>query len=185
MKKSRNLLLLCSLLLMFVGCGGSSGGDGGTDNSNPDQTVIGVLQVDKSAYNFGNVTVGNTATLSVIISNTGTGNLSIDDIAISDPIDFAIAPGECGSGPFTLAAGMSCAVMVTFSPSVEGSYSESIRITSDDADTSTAAVTLTGEGKAISAYSVALNQIETDCSTGKVTAYVSVTDQDGFAVTET
>ena len=191
MKKSRNFLLLCSLLLIFAGmagmlvaCGGGGGGEGDTSSLNPDHTLTGQLQSSKSTYNFGNVTIGNTATLSVIISNAGTGNLSISGLTLSDNTNFTVAPGECGSFPYTLSAGSSCAVIVAFSPIVEGSFSETLSITSDDADKPTAAVTLIGEGKAVSAYSVALNQIETDCSTGKVTAYVSVTDQDGFAVTD-
>lgn len=189
MKKSRNFLLLCSLLLifasmagMFVGCGGGGGSDNGNTN-NPDQTLTSNLQLSKSVYNFGNVTLGNTATLSVIISNTGTKNLSVTELTLSDYNNFSIDPSECGSGPCTVAAGMSCAIMVTFSPTVEGSYSEMLSITSDDADTPINTVTLTGDGKTISTYSVALNQVEPDCSTDTVTAYVSVTDQEGFAVT--
>jgi Ca-activated chloride channel homolog len=192
MKSSKIFLLLCSLFLMFasmtgviVGCGGSGGGGGGgTNNLDPGQTQTSNLQFSKSAYNFGNVTLGNAATLSVVVNNTGTTNLSITDLTLSDNNNFAIDQSAWGSGPHTVAAGMSGTIMVTFSPTVEASYSETLSITSDDAVNPTVAVALTGEGEAVSAYSVALNQVETDCSTNTVTAYVSVTDQDGFAVTD-
>jgi VWFA-related protein len=186
MKSGRNLITLCTLFLiiasmafMLFGCGGGS-----SNNSNAAQIQTGDLELSKSAYNFGNVTIGNTATLSVIISNTGTDTLSITNFALSDNSNFAIDPGECGTAPYSIAAGMSCAVIVTFSPTAEGSYSETLSITSDDPNTPTATATLTGEGTTISAYTVTLNQIETDCSTNTVTAYVSVTDQEGFAVTD-
>jgi VWFA-related protein len=188
MKRNGNFLLLCSFFLIFtgmiVGCSGSVGNNDDKNDLNPDQHQTGNLQLCKSTYNFGNVTLGNAATLSVTISNVGTANLSITDITLSDNNNFTIDPNECGSGPYTVAAGLSCAVIVTFSPTAEGSYSETLSITSDDTDTPTAAATLTGEGKTISAYTVALNQIETNCPTDTVTAYVSVTDQDGFAVTD-
>jgi VWFA-related protein len=183
MKRSNNFLLLCTLLLTFAGLlGGCGGSSGGGDTNNVIET--GDLQLSKSSYNFGDVTLGNTATLSVIINNTGTGNVVITELTLSDNTNFAIDSSECGSGPYTIAAGMSCSIIVTFSPKDEGSYSEMLTITSNDADTPAAAVTLTGEGTRISAYSVALNQLVTDCATDTVTAYISVTDQDGFAVTD-
>lgn len=184
MKLGKNFLLLCTSLLIFagitgmlVGCGGgsSSGSGGNTQAAN--------LDLSKSTYNFGNVTLGNSATLSVIISNTGNCDLSVKSFTLSDNTNFAIDSSDCGSGTCTVGAGLSCTVVVTFSPTAEGSYSETLSITSDDADTPTATVTLTGQGTSISAYSVVLNQVETDCSAGTVTAYISVTDQDGFAVT--
>ena len=181
MKVGKKFLLLGSFLLIFaamtgmlVGCGGSSssGGSNGGDTEAPN------LELSKATYNFGNVTLGNSATLSVIINNTGSKNLSITKLTISNNTNFSIDP----SGSFTVAAGLNRTVNVTFTPTVEGSYSEKLTITSNDADTPTATVTLTGEGVTVSAYSVVLNQIETDCSAGTVKAYVSVTDQEGFAV---
>jgi VWFA-related protein len=180
MKLSKKLLLLCTSLLIVAGMTGMLVGCGGGSSSNsPSNNQTGNLELSKSTYNFGNVTLGNAATLSVIISNTGTKDLSITQLTLSDNSNFAIDP----SGPCTVAAGLNCTFNITFSPTVEGSYSETLNIASDDADTPTATVTLTGEGKTISTYSVVLNQVETDCSKGTVTAYISVTDQEGFAVT--
>ncbi len=180
----KNFLLLCTSLLIFagitgmlVGCGGSSSsGSGGT-------TQAANLALSKSTYNFGNVTLGNAATLSVIISNTGGCDLSVKKFTLSDNVNFAIDSSDCGSGTCTVGAGLSCTVILTFSPTAEGSYSETLSITSDDADTPTATVTLTGQGTTISASSVVLNQVETDCSKNTVTVYISVIDQDGFPVT--
>jgi VWFA-related protein len=188
MRWSKNFLLVGSVLLIssvmsgiLFGCGGG-GGDANNGNTDIAQTVN--LQLNKTDFNFGNVTLGNAATVSVIISNTGTRNLSIESITLSENNNFTIDPGECGTDPYSIAAGTSCSVNATFAPIVEGSFSETLTIVSEDENNPTATVSFTGEGTALSAYSVALNQVETDCSTHTVTAYVSVADQEGFAVTD-
>lgn len=173
MKTSKALGLLCGIFMMFswmlVGCGG-----GGSDSAAPAP----ILSVDQSAYDFGSVTTGKTATLQATVSNDGTADLSVDDLTISDLTNFTIASGTCGAAPYTLAAGEDCTVVLTFTPTTVDIFSETLTLSSNDGDFS---VALSGEGTAAAELNVSLNQIDTDaCPTIK--AYVTVTDQNDFLV---
>jgi VWFA-related protein len=155
-----------------MGCGGSSSNSSNTAASAPN------LIVYQDSYDFGSVTVGKTATLLVTVSNTGTASLSVDDLTMSDLVNFSIASGSCGSAPYNLDAGADCELELTFTPTEVNSFSETLVISSNDGDYS---VTLTGEGTEATALTVNLNQIDTvGCPTIK--AYVTVTDQNGFSV---
>jgi VWFA-related protein len=182
MKAGKKFLLqACGLLLIIsgvtMGCG--AGSSGSSDGSDGDPTTIAPnLVIDQASYDFGNVTVGKTATLQVMISNTGSADLSVDDLTISDSVNFALTSDTCGTAPYTLAAGADCTVVVTFTPTVTGSYSEVLDISSNDGDFSAG---LTAVGTEATALTVNLNQIDpVDCPTIK--AYVTVTDQNGFLV---
>ena len=174
MKASKRFVLLtCGLLLIISGmtmaCGGGGGG-----STTPAPNLV----VDQASYDFGNVTVGKTATLQVLVSNTGSADLSVDDLTISDLVNFTIASGTCGSAPYTLAAGADCTVVLTFTPTAVGTYSEDLDISSNDGDFS---ASLAGVGTEATALTVNLNQIDpVGCPTIK--AYVTVTDQNGFLV---
>ncbi len=76
-----------------------------------------------SSLTFGNVAVGATsAPQTVTIANTGTAPGTVPALG-TDTADFAISGGTCGAAPFTLAAGASCTVAVTFSPTTAGPLS--------------------------------------------------------------
>jgi hypothetical protein len=93
-----------------------------------------------SSVNFGDQFVGTTsASRGVTMTNTGTGTLNITSIVASG--DFAQG-NTCGS---TLGAGLSCAINITFTPSISGTRTGSITIT-DNASTSPQVVALTGNG---------------------------------------
>lgn len=86
---------------------------------------------------FGDITVGQTATKQLTISNTGNRALTVNSITF--PTDF--------SGGFvgTIAAGGSQVVNVTFSPTVEQAYSDVITVLSNKTSgTNTRAVTGNG-----------------------------------------
>jgi len=96
--------------------------------------------VSPSSLSFGNVAAGTmTASKAITLSNSGSGPLSIGSITASG--DFAQS-NNCGS---SLAAGNSCTVNVTFSPTIAGAVTGAMTFT-DGASTSPQLVTLTGTG---------------------------------------
>jgi hypothetical protein len=88
------------------------------------------------------------AVQTVTLSNTGTGPLTIASIATTgaNAADFARSGGTCAS---TLAAGASCTVGVTFTPTAGGARSTTLRFTDNSNNTaaSTQDVALTGTGQ--------------------------------------
>jgi sugar lactone lactonase YvrE len=106
-----------------------------TDSVNPNND----LQVP-----FGSVQQGATSDQTVTITNTGTADLVIGTIANANPLaaPFSISANTC-SGQ-TLAPSGTCALTVRFAPSANGSFSDSFDIPSDDPDTATVAITVSG-----------------------------------------
>src|SRR4029077_19294133 len=97
---------------------------------------------------FGDQQVGTkSASQTVTLSNTGSGQLTITSIAASG--DFA-ATTDCGS---TLDSGASCSIFVTFTPTAVGPLSGLITITDDGAG-NPQTVPLNGNGVGVAAASV-------------------------------
>jgi hypothetical protein len=92
--------------------------------------------------NVGTTSPPQTATL----TNTGSAAMTISSIGITgtNAGDFA-QTNNCPLGPNTLAAGTSCTISVTFTPSASGSRSASLSV-SDDAPGSPHTVALSGTG---------------------------------------
>jgi len=74
------------------------------------------ISVTPSAYDFGETETNTTLETTLTISNTGTGDLSLDTITITgtDASDFTITTDNC-SGQ-TLSPEAECTVTVAFSP---------------------------------------------------------------------
>ncbi len=108
------------------------------------------IGTDPTALSFGSVQSGQTKTLEVTINSRGTGNLGITDIDKSGSAMFTVdvtgGSNPCGSTSVTLAAGDSCTVEVTFAPTNLVAQTGSLDITSDDPDTATMQVPLSGIG---------------------------------------
>jgi YVTN family beta-propeller protein len=83
----------------------------------------------------------------VTLKNTGNGALTISGIATSDSTVFAISANTCPISPSTLGAGASCDVSVVFHPTVTGTVTGTLTITSN-APGSPHVVGLSGTGKA-------------------------------------
>jgi hypothetical protein len=90
---------------------------------------------------FGDVTVGTTSPpQSRTITNTGDQTLEFTSILVTDPT--YAQTNTCGS---SLAAGASCTVTITFSPTKTGSDNQFINLT-DNASTSPQEFDLFGTG---------------------------------------
>jgi len=115
------------------------------------QQAIPNISVSSSSLNFGNVNVGrSSAPLAITIYNTGTSDLQVSSMTLSDAANYSINVSEgsnsCGSATPTIAPNGSCTVTVTFSPSSSGIIEASLLISSDDPDTPNLNVLLSGMG---------------------------------------
>ena len=98
------------------------------------------LTVSPSSLSFGDQNVGSTsAAQSVTVSNPGSAAATISPVAVSGPYT---QTSTCGS---SLAAGASCTVSVTFSPTAGGTQTVVLSIT-NSTTTLPLGVTLTGLG---------------------------------------
>lgn len=119
------------------------------------------IGVDPTALSFGSVQSGETKTLEVVISSRGTGNLGITDIDKSGSAMFTVdvtgGSNPCGSTSVTLATGDSCTVEVTFAPTNLVAQAGSLNITSDDPDTATMQIPLSGIGVTLATPDIAVD----------------------------
>jgi hypothetical protein len=98
------------------------------------------------SYNFGNQLLGTTSSAAPItLTNTGNATLNITSVTIAgtNSGDFA-ETNNCGA---TVAAGASCTLSVTFTPTMVGSETGTLTIT-DNGSPTTQTVSLTGTGTA-------------------------------------
>jgi subtilase family serine protease len=110
-----------------------------------------VVSLSPTSINFGKKVVGSTSgAKKVILTNTGNATLSITSIATSAP--FALKTVKqtkkvtpCVNGG-TVAAGATCEIEVTFSPTAVQSYTGDVTFT-DNASPTTQQVSLSGSGK--------------------------------------
>lgn len=108
------------------------------------------LSLSSNTVSFGAVSVGSTGTSNLVISNTGTADLTISVLTLSGA-DFGISGITT---PKTISAGQNAPVSLTFKPAIAGVVSGSMTITSNDPTTPTAVVSLSGTGS-----STALGQL--------------------------
>ena len=108
--------------------GGSSGGSSS-------------LSASPSSVSFGNQTVGSTSSAqTVTVSNSGTVAASVSSVGVSGPFS---QTNTCGG---SIAAGGSCTVSVTFTPTASGAASGTLSVASN-APGSPLTVALSGTGR--------------------------------------
>jgi subtilisin family serine protease len=105
------------------------------------------VTLSASSLSFGSQRVGTTSTpQSVTLTNSGSVTLNLSNITVSG--DFARSGGSCPTSfPATLTAGASCTISLIFTPSVTGTLTGTLNISSD-ASGSPHAVSLSGTGTA-------------------------------------
>ena len=104
----------------------------------------------QESVSLGETEVGNRITKTFTIDNSGTGPLTVTDIR-SD-----IAGITFSETQFTVPAGQSRVITVTFNPQSEGAITGTIDIQSDDPQNATTSLTLTGSVTAIPVPAIAL-----------------------------
>jgi len=114
---------------LFTGCTGGGGGP--------------VVGLTPTSLTWGKVVLNSTSTAkTVTLSNTGTATLNIASIVPSGDFALTTSSKPCGS---TLAAGSSCMIKVTFTPTQLGTRTGKLTIT-DNASNSPQTVSLSGVG---------------------------------------
>lgn len=105
------------------------------------------VTVNPPSLSFASQTIGTTsAAQAAALTNTGTAPLAISSVSVTgaNAADFARTT-TCPLSPSTLAAGASCSISVSFTPSASGARAASVTIT-DDAAASPQALALSGTG---------------------------------------
>jgi hypothetical protein len=149
-RNSKNIKqILLALLFLFAiaaagSCGGGGGGDGGGGGTSGGGGTPNI-SVSPASLNSGTVSVGFSSNpQTATINNTGAADLGITSIGISgaDANQFS----QTNNCPASLTAGSSCNVQVTFTPTSAGAKNANLTIVSNDADTPTTNVGLSGTG---------------------------------------
>jgi VWFA-related protein len=138
------------------------------------------INVSSRQIAYGNVVMNTISDHAISIQNTGSGSLTIGQIAQADPLapPFSIVSDAC-SGQ-TVQPSAECSFNVRFSPTSQSTFADSFDIPSDASNDNSVTVSVTGSGKALR---VAINQVITNsCSTGVLELIVNVTDQNNTPV---
>ena len=95
---------------------------------------------------FGTVTLGNTISRTMTVTNTGTADLVLGVIGSTDPLTapFSITEDTC-SGQ-TMAPTRTCALTVQLTPVTTGDFSDTFDIPSNDPDSPLVAINVNGAG---------------------------------------
>ena len=99
------------------------------------------ISVSPLALNFGNVNLGNTPTLSTTVSNNGAAACNVNLVSTGSN-DFAITSNTS----FNVSAGGSQSISVSYTPGEVGADTGNVAVNSNDPDTPTVNVGLTGNG---------------------------------------
>ncbi len=124
-------------LATMIGCQGFS------SSKSSSQQPTGILALSGATLEFGSVTTGQSKTMTVTASNTGTAAVTVSSASISNKSFSLIAP----SLPVTIDAGQSSPVSVVFTPNAAGAVTATVTIASSASDSSTT-LSLTGTGVA-------------------------------------
>jgi hypothetical protein len=124
-------------ILVGAGCNASKVG---AASSTP---AVGILSANNSSLSFGNVQVGSTKSMSLVLSNIGAQGTSVQlsQLAVSGS-GFNVSGATL---PVTLSAGQQLTISVSFKPTASGSVSGSVAVLSDASKTNLT-VTLSGSG---------------------------------------
>jgi hypothetical protein len=153
------------------------------DASNSPQTlaisgtgVYPAVSLSASSLAFGNQVVGTrSANQSVVVTNSGSGTLSIGTASVGAP--FAIGADACSNS--AVAPGSTCTIQVNFAPSVTGPASGSVTIP-DDASGSPHTVALSGTGvqarATVSPSSLSFGSVRVGPGSTGAQQYVTITN---------
>lgn len=188
MKKSNLLLIMAGLIMIAIQMAGCDGGGGSSSNSGGSTSTssIAVADVSPMVFDFGTVTIGNESFVEITITNNGPVDLVVYSMSLSDTDNFSLNAdanvSPCGSLTPTIAPNETCSVQVIFHPQSAAVFSATLTVDSNDPNTPKE-IALSGEGDTVTALSAQINQISKNCADYTVSVYVSVTDQEGFPVT--
>lgn len=124
------------------------------------------LTLGASSVSFGNVNLNTTATQSVSLSSSGTAALTISAGSVTGA-GFSISGLNF---PVTLNPGQAATLYIGFDPTVTGTATGAVTLTSNAANGSTATISLSGTGQTVS-HQVSLTWNAPTSSTDPVAGY--------------
>ncbi len=134
-RKAPFIALLCGLLTGLSGCAGYVTNGRG----------IGTLVASPSAIAFGNVSVGQTASGTVLLLNQGSAPLQITQLALTGT-SFSVA--DQSNLPISVGTGATYRLNVQFDPAASGAASGQLTVTSNSSTGSPMIISLNGTGVA-------------------------------------
>ena len=140
------LLALAALAVPAVAVGSHGGGGGGGGGGGTPTPPAGApaVTLTPTSLTFAAQAIGTTsAPQSITVTNTGSAGLFINSAAVPNTLDFTEVSDGCSG--LTLAAGTSCSVSITFSPTLAGTRTAAFTLT-DNAANSPQTAPLTGGG---------------------------------------
>src|ERR1017187_7782878 len=134
--------------------------------------IVSGVSLSKKKLTFPTQVVGTTSIpKTVTLTNLGSAALTIRSITSTDPTEFQVT-NTCGA---SVAAGGSCDINVTFSPTASGTRTGKIRITDSELG-SPQTITVAGTGTYVSLSPVRLNFASHKVGTTTAARTVTVTD---------
>jgi hypothetical protein len=112
-------------------------------------SVTGVeLTISEQSTDLGDVILGCSKTLSIEARDTGTEELVIHSLELTNDLDFTLVDGKGGKPvlPIRLAPGLSTVIDVVYTPTSENAASTTLQIVSNDALAPTKSVSVHGQG---------------------------------------
>ena len=106
------------------------------------------LSLSSTSLVFGSVTVGNYAEQTLTLSNAGDADLLVFELGLANPLlaPFEVVAAKDGCSDQMLSPETSCTVVIRYAPTEEGIHNDSFDIPSNDPDTPSVTVSLTGTG---------------------------------------
>lgn len=123
------------------------------------------LALAPASANFGTVQVGQTASATFVLRNTGTGSATLTGLTFggTDAARFSFSGNTCTAGG-ALSAGTSCVINVVFTPTTVGAANAEVRLTASGASVASLVASLTGTGAPAPAPVLAAS-LGSDCQT--------------------
>ena len=119
--------------------------------------AAGSLSVSTTSLAFGSVNLGQSADLSLTLSNAGGADLTVNAIMSSDPQFSTVFTGSPSGTPFTLEAGAELTFTVRFEPGSTGTHNATLTVNSSDTASPVVNISMTGESAGGGAPSLTLN----------------------------
>src|SRR4029077_12513325 len=139
-------------------------------------TATQVLSLSATSVSYGNVDTGTNSTQTVSVTNTGNANVQISQISVGGT-GYSLSGA---SAPVTLTPTQKLTFSVIFSPTLIGSASGSVTITSN-AIGSPATISLSGSGIAPVPHTVSLSWTASTSVVSGYNVYRSITSGSGYA----
>ena len=133
------------------------------------------IALSPSSLSFGSVTVGTTATLTTQVQDTGTAPLNVTSITPCSGASPAFSASP--AAPFTVAAGGSTTLSVTYTPTTTAGDSGCFAIASNDPANPTVQLLLSGNGAAPSVPAIAFSPATLAFGTVTIGSHPTLTAQ--------